>query len=133
MQNNSDTRAEVPVIKDQVQPFEPGRPVLPGIIPVALPGHTPGQVGYEITSQGRKLLAMGDVAHSSIISLARPRWTIKWDSDKEEGVRTRCQELQRLASTKELIFAPHFPFPGVGRIEQSGEGFSFLPALPPDK
>jgi glyoxylase-like metal-dependent hydrolase (beta-lactamase superfamily II) len=133
MQGEADTRAEAAVIKAQVRTFEPGRPVLPGITPLALPGHTPGHVGYEIASQGTRLLDIGDTAHSAIVSLAEPDWTIAWDVDKPEGVRTRRQELQWLAATHELTFAPHFPFPGVGRIEARAEGFSFLPDLPSAK
>lgn len=130
MKSEADARAIVAAVGAQVRTFEPGRPVLPGILPLALPGHTPGQVGYEITSQGHKLVDIGDTVHSSIVSLAKPDWTIAWDSDKQEGVRTRRQELRRLAATHELMFAPHFPFPGVGRIEQAGEGFRFKPELP---
>jgi hypothetical protein len=78
-------------------------------------------------------LDIGDVVHSSIISLAKPSWTIKWDFDKEEGVTTRNQELLRLSTTHELVFAPHFPFPGVGWIEHTGERFSFRPERLPDK
>lgn len=130
MQDNQKLAKEVAVIKGQVQTFEPGRPVLPGITPVALPGHTPGQTGYEIDSQGHKLLDIGDIVHSSIVSLARPDWTIAWDSDKQGGVQTREHELQRLARDQELMFAPHFPFPGVGHIEQAGKGYIFKPGLP---
>jgi glyoxylase-like metal-dependent hydrolase (beta-lactamase superfamily II) len=133
MQSQAYLHAQASAIKAQVQTFEPGRPVLPGITPLALPGHTPGEVGYEIASQGQRLVDIGDIAHSSIISLAKPEWTIKWDSDLEEGVKTRREELQRLATTHELVFVPHFPSPGVRRIERKGEGFSFLPELPSNK
>ena len=133
MQSQAYLHAQAAAIKAQVQTFEPGKPVLPGITPVALPGHTPGEVGYEIASQGQRLVDIGDIAHSSIISLAKPEWTIKWDSDMEEGVKTRRQELQQIATTHELVFVPHFPFPGVGRIERAGEGFNFVPELPKNK
>ena len=130
MQGEADARAIAAVIKAQVETFEPGAAVLPGVTALALSGHTPGHAGYEITSQGASLIDIGDTVHSSIISLAKPDWTIKWDSNKQEGARTRRQELQRLAATHALIFAPHFPFPGVGRIEQAGDGFRFRPELP---
>jgi glyoxylase-like metal-dependent hydrolase (beta-lactamase superfamily II) len=133
MKSQADTKAIAAAVSAQVETFEPGRPVLPGITPLALPGHTPGHVGYEIVSQGYELVDIGDIAHSSIVSLARPEWTIAWDSDKQEGVKTRRRELQRLAGSHRLMFAPHFPFPGVGRIEQAGAGFRFRPELPPDK
>jgi glyoxylase-like metal-dependent hydrolase (beta-lactamase superfamily II) len=133
MQREDGVRAEVPIIRAQVKTFQPGRPILTGVTPLALPGHTPGHVGYEIASQGHKLIDIGDVAHSSIVSLAKPRWTIAWDSNKQEGVQTRRQELRRLADTHELMFAPHFPFPGVGRIEKAGDGYRFQPEMPSSK
>jgi glyoxylase-like metal-dependent hydrolase (beta-lactamase superfamily II) len=130
MQKDADSRATAIAIKAQVQAFEPGKSILPGITPIALFGHTPGHCGYEISSQGHTLLDTGDLVHSSIISLARPDWTIAWDSDKQEGAKARHHELQHLADTHELMFAPHFPFPGVGRIEKAGDGFKFLPGVP---
>lgn len=128
MHHEGDVRTEVPAIEAQVRTFKPGLEVLPGITSVALPGHTPGQVGYVIASQGDKLVDTGDIAHSSIISLAKPGWTLAWDSNKSEAVTTRRHELRQLADTHELMFAPHFPFPGVGRIEATGDGFRFQPA-----
>jgi glyoxylase-like metal-dependent hydrolase (beta-lactamase superfamily II) len=132
MQSEADSSAEAATIRPQVKTFEPGQPVLQGITPIALPGHTPGHVGYEIESHGHSLLDFGDIAHSSIVSLAKPDWTILWDRYKVEGEATRHRELSKLAATQELIFAPHFPFPGVGRIERSGNGFRFDPELPPN-
>jgi glyoxylase-like metal-dependent hydrolase (beta-lactamase superfamily II) len=126
-QSAADTRAIAAAVRLQVKTFEPGRPLLPGITPLVLPGHTPGHVGYEIVSQGHKLIDIGDMAHNYIVSLANPAWMLAWDSDKQEGVKTRRRELQRLAASHQMMYAPHFPFPGVGRIERAGEGFRFRP------
>lgn len=130
MQREVDTKAIATAVKAQVSTFEPGQPVLPGITSVSLPGHTPGHVGYEIASQGHELIDIGDIVHSSIVSLAKPGWTIEWDSDKHQAVATRRHELQRLAASLQWMFAPHFPFPGTGRIERAGKGFGFHPELP---
>ena len=127
------SNAAVPVIQAQVKTFEPGHEILPGITPRALFGHTPGHTGYEIASQEHRLVATGDLTHSAIISLKKPEWTLAWDSDRKKGAATRREELQRIVDTHELVFAPHFPFPGVGRIERSGDGFKFVPDLPSDK
>lgn len=129
----SSSNAAAPVIKAQVKTFEPGQEILPGITPLALTGHTPGHSGYEISSAGKKLVATGDMTHSSVISLTKPEWTLAWDADKKAGAKMRREELQRIVDTHELVFAPHFPFPGVGRIEQAGDGFRFVPDLPVDK
>jgi len=115
-------------ISSHVQPFEPGAQVAPGITSVALKGHTPGHVGYEISSGQERLLDIGDLAHSFIISLHQPQWSIEFDTDDAQAKSTRTTTLKKLASDQELIFAPHFPFPGVGHIEAAGDGFAWKPA-----
>ena len=115
------------MIATQVKTFAPGERLAPGVAAVPLPGHTPGHSGYEITSGAARLIDIGDTAHSSIISLARPQWGIAYDHDQALGSATRQAELARLAASHELVFAPHFPFPGVGRIEAAGHGYAWTP------
>lgn len=128
LQSQADTKALAAVIAPQVVPFEPGQPILPGVTPIAHYGHTPGHVAYLITSRGETLEDIGDTAHSAIVSLARPDWTIQFDTDKTAGAAQRRRELQRLAAAHTRIYAPHFPFPGVGVIESVAGGFRFKPA-----
>jgi glyoxylase-like metal-dependent hydrolase (beta-lactamase superfamily II) len=127
MRGQAETRKLADVIAPQVRTFEPGRAILPGITPIALYGHTPGHVGYQIVSQERRLEDIGDTAHSSIVSLARPDWIGGIDADPAAGAATRRHELGRLAASRELVFSPHFPFPGVGRIVGRDEGFAWKP------
>jgi glyoxylase-like metal-dependent hydrolase (beta-lactamase superfamily II) len=117
-------------IAPRVQTFEPGARIAPGVVSVSLPGHTPGHVGYEITSGGSRLIDIGDVAHSSIVSLARPRWGIEFDNDQQIARTTRLKELTALAKTHEWMFSPHFPFPGVGHIVAAKHAFAWEPGLP---
>lgn len=117
-------------IAPQVRVFEPGAELLPGITPIALYGHTPGHVGYVLVSGDARLVDIGDLAHSAIISLGKPGWTIDFDQDRDAGARTRQDELARLAADHTLIFAPHFPFPGIGRIAPAGDGYAWAPAEP---
>jgi glyoxylase-like metal-dependent hydrolase (beta-lactamase superfamily II) len=117
----------VQAFSSHVKTFEPGAQVLPGVTAVALKGHTPGHVGYEIASGAEHLLDIGDLAHSSIVSLARPQWGIEFDSDDPVAKATRVTTLKQLASDQELIFSPHFPYPGVGHIEVAGDGFVWKP------
>ena len=116
------------VVAKKVHPFELGAEVLPGIKSVPLKGHTPGHTGYEISSGKERLLDIGDMAHSSIISLAKPQWGVQFDSDDAAAKATRAETLKQLANDQELVFSPHFPFPGVGHIEAAGDGFTWKPA-----
>lgn len=122
--------AMVSTVAPRIQTFEPGDRIAPGIRAVSLPGHTPGHVGYEIASGHARLLDMGDVAHSSIVSLARPQWPIEFDVDHAQAGATREKTLTMLARSGEWVFAPHFPFPGVGHIVTAARGFAWKPGLP---
>jgi glyoxylase-like metal-dependent hydrolase (beta-lactamase superfamily II) len=127
MRGQAETRALAAVVAAQVRTFEPGQLVLPGITAIALYGHTPGHVGYEIVSRGQRLEDIGDTAHSAIVSLARPDWTGGMDLDPPAAAANRRRTLERLAASDELVFAPHFPFPGVGRIAARDDGFTWKP------
>ncbi|MGR9172897.1 MBL fold metallo-hydrolase [Hyphomicrobiales bacterium] len=119
----------VKTVEGHVKTFEPGAEVAPGITSVELPGHTPGHVGYQIASGDEKMLDIGDTAHSSIVSLAKPDWPIGFDTDAPTGEKNRIGTLTTLAQSQELIFAPHFPFPGVGHIQSDGDHFKWDPTL----
>jgi glyoxylase-like metal-dependent hydrolase (beta-lactamase superfamily II) len=117
------------VFAPKIATFEPGAEILPGITPVALYGHTPGQVGYEIVSGNARIEDIGDIAHSAIVSLAKPEWLGEMDQDQKTGLAMRTAELARLAKAHVLVFSPHFPFPGVGWIVPKGDGYAWVPEL----
>lgn len=128
LQSQSGMADLVKAIAPQVSAFEPGAQVTPSITAVAIPGHTPGHVGYQIVSGKAHLLDIGDTAHSSIISLAKPHWTMGFDGDAATAKASRRATLTELAKDHETIFAPHFPYPGVGTVAVSGDGFVWQPA-----
>ncbi len=129
MQKNGPAEV-VKAISAHVHTFEPGAQIAPGVTSVALGGHTPGHCGYEIASGDSRLLDIGDVAHSSIVSLEKPEWTVQFDNDSALAKTTRRAILTRLAKDQELVYAPHFPFPGVGHIAADGSGFAWKAAMP---
>ena len=122
--------ALIKTITPQVHTFEPGARIAPGIRSIALDGHTPGHVGYEITSGRDRLLDIGDLAHSSIVSLAKPGWTLGFDWAAELAKATRMTTIAMLAKNQELIYSPHFPYPGVGRIDAEGDAFAWKAGVP---
>jgi glyoxylase-like metal-dependent hydrolase (beta-lactamase superfamily II) len=129
MKSQPNSAALVKAIDGHVQTFTPGAAIAPGVTSVALEGHTPGHVGYEITSGKQSLLDIGDLAHSSVISLKKPGWTLQFDNDKTAAMATRKATFARLAESHELVFAPHFPYPGVGRIVADGDAYAWVPEV----
>ena len=128
LKGQAENRALVDAIPSQVRTFAPGATVLPGITAVELAGHTPGHTGYRIVSGKASLLDVGDTVHSSVVSLGHPEWTIGFDGDAAVGKATREQSLAAWSKDGTLIFTPHFPYPGVGRITHGANGYAWQPA-----
>ena len=94
--------------------------VLPGIFSVPAPGHTPGHVSFRFTSQNQSMLIWGDIAHQTVIQLARPRWRVGVDVDQAMGVQSRVRHLEMLSSERILVGGVHVPWPGFGRVIRDG-------------
>ena len=119
--------ALIAAMTPKVAEFAPDAEIIPGAVKaVAIKGHTPGHSGYRITSGNRSLLYIGDAMHHFAISVRRPDWTIAFDSDAATAQASRKALLAESASSKQLIYAVHFPFPGLGRFERRGDGFVWV-------
>lgn len=125
MQTESEVASIAKAIAPKVVTFEPGAQLLPEVTAIATPGHTPGHSSYEIASGGDKLLYLGDIAHHFVISLQRPTWPIDFDTDKAAAGELRVNTLKQLAETGERVYAVHFPFPGIGRVQARGDAFAW--------
>lgn len=130
MQADAGQAALVQAIASQVDTFAPGAgDVVPGVDAVAVDGHTPGHSAYLVKDGDARLLYIGDAAHHHVISVRRPRWTIQFDGDAPVAEASREALLARAADEGLAIASPHFPFPGVGRIERREDGsFAWVPA-----
>jgi len=108
-------------IRDRFDLVEENAEVLPGIRFTAAPGHTPGNVMVEITSEGKRLLCIGDIIHSQV-EFTNPERFTTFDVKPEQAVDTRKQMLRDIAESGVQVFAYHLPFPGLGYITEK-EGF----------
>lgn len=126
MQANSQLRDLVTAITPRVETFQPGAQLTPGIRAVAIAGHTPGHMGYEIASGDERLLYIGDAMHHSVISVQRPEWQIAFDNDPPVATASRRALAERAAAENLRLYAVHFPFPGVGRIQRKDDGFVWV-------
>ena len=100
--------------------------IIPGLRAVPLPGHTPGQIGVLIESDGEQLLHLADLLHSPM-QFAHPEWSISFDVDPSESAPTRRATLQQAADENLLCFFYHLAFPGLGRVEMMQDTFRWHP------
>ncbi|HUQ11952.1 MAG TPA: MBL fold metallo-hydrolase [Steroidobacteraceae bacterium] len=123
MQGQDPQKALVAAIKAKVDAFAAGADLIPGVVKaVDIKGHTPGHSGYQITSGAESLLYVGDSMHHSVISVQKPEWSMGFDGDQAVGAASRAALINELAASGQRVYAVHFPFPGVGKMEKRGEG-----------
>ena len=100
--------------------------VLPGIKLVSAAGHTPGHIMVDISSGGERLLCIGDIIHSQL-EFIHPEYLSAFDVTPEKALSTRTHILSDVAESGILVFACHFPFPGLGHITQKEGIFTWQP------
>lgn len=116
------------VLNANVQTFKPGGDVMPGMVKaVEVKGHTPGHSAFRIGTGSNALLYIGDAMHHHVVSVQKPDWHISFDSDARTGAASRAALLEELASSGQRIYAVHFPFPGLGRIQKGEDGYRWVP------
>jgi glyoxylase-like metal-dependent hydrolase (beta-lactamase superfamily II) len=114
--------------------FSGSEPIVDGIQPVPLPGHTPGHTGYEFSSKGQKILFWGDIVHAVRVQLQHPEVTAVFDFDQTAAAATRHQLLSKLAGEDVLIAGPHSSvFPPLGHLRKEGSGYSWVPVVFTDR
>lgn len=100
--------------------------IVPGLAAVPLAGHTPGQIGVLLESDGERLLHLADLLHSPM-QFAHPEWSPRFDVDTSVSVPTRRAALGRAADEEMLTLFYHLTFPGLGRVQRAADGFVWKP------
>jgi len=120
--------ALVAAMKPKVDAFAPNAELVKGVVKaVDVKGHTPGHSAYRITSGTDSLLYVGDSMHHSVISVQKPDWPMAFDADQKVGAASRVALIDQLAKSGERVFAVHFPFPGLGKIQKTGDTAMWVP------
>lgn len=109
---------------DLIERFEDGAEVLPGILAVMTPGHTPGHMSFEIGTPDDGLFVTGDFV-TMLAGFARPDLGTATDHDPALAARTRKAMLARLADEGWTILGYHLPQGGIGTVRRTGEAFGF--------
>lgn len=98
-------------------------PIVEGILPVWLPGHTPGHSGFLISSGEQRLLIWGDIVHFPHIQTAHPEVSIVFDCDPVQARETRIKLLEQVAREKLLIAGMHLGRAGFAHVVATGDGY----------
>lgn len=93
-----------------------------GISSFPLPGHTPGHTGLRVESEGETLLILGDAVISAAVQFANPDASAIWDTNAEDGKRSRRTIFDVAAKDRTLITATHLPFPSFGYVDRRADG-----------
>lgn len=113
----------------QIRLFSGTAEVAPGIVPVPLPGHTPGHTGFLINSGPGQLLVWGDALHVAAWQFDRPEWRMAFDIDAEAGVATRLRVLDMASAERLLVGGMHLPFPSFAHVAREGSAYRYITAL----
>lgn len=120
--------AKVRPLAEKMAMLADGAEAAPGLSAMLVPGHTPGHMAYRVESGGQSLILAADTANHYIWSLGHPDWEVRFDMDKAQAAASRRKLLDMLAADGTPFVGYHMPFPGLGYVETSGEGFRFVPA-----
>ena len=117
----------LPVIEaGQAELVEAGHRLGDHVALVPTPGHSPGHVAVQITSDGRSAIITGDALHCTA-QCWHPEWHFVYDADAQQAVSSRRKLLESAASTQSLVLGSHFRLPSLGRVRAEGDAFAWVP------
>lgn len=122
------TRAALLPRRDKFTLFGANADIAAGIRAMDTPGHSPGHVSFLLSNGGQQLLVLGDVANHHVLALRRPDWPFVFDADPALAVATRRRVFGMAAADRLQLLGYHFPWPGLGHVEASGEGYGWTPS-----
>lgn len=111
----------------RVKAFDRTTEILPGLTATLHPGHTPGSAFYTLASRDQRIVFIGDIIHVSAVQFPDPSITIVYDVDPEAAAQVRREQFPAFVRGRDLIAAPHLPFPGVGHVRAAEHGFAWVP------
>ncbi|WP_241601922.1 MBL fold metallo-hydrolase [Rosenbergiella nectarea] len=97
--------------------------IVAGILPVWLPGHTPGHTGFLLYGEEQSLLIWGDIVHYPHIQSAQPAVSILFDVDSIQAEETRKNIMEKAVSEKLVIGGMHLSQAGFARVLRKGRGY----------
>jgi glyoxylase-like metal-dependent hydrolase (beta-lactamase superfamily II) len=113
-------------LQGQVHLIDRESEIVPGIRVIESPGHAPGHISVSITSGPRQLLCLCDAIHEPA-EFSQPDLYRQTDLDPDGAERSRAKLLNNILQPGALVFASHFPFPGLGQVVKNGDAWQWQP------
>jgi len=111
----------------RLRTYEWDKDVVPGVLAVGTPGHTPGHTSHVVSSGSSKVYVQADVTHAPFLFARNPGWHAYYDQDPVMAEATRRKVYDMLSAEKMLVQGFHYPFPSVAHVEKTSTGYREIP------
>jgi len=107
--------------------YEGGQEIVPGITAINTYGHTPGHTAFHIGSGNDQTMLLGDLIVTPSLFLSNLDWQLSFDADKDMATKTRKAIVEQAVADNINVAGYHFGFPNSGKIEKDGKDYVFSP------
>jgi glyoxylase-like metal-dependent hydrolase (beta-lactamase superfamily II) len=116
-----------PEVAKRLRTHEWDKEVIPGVLAVGTPGHTPGHTSHIVTSGSSKVYVQADVTHAPFLFARHPGWHAFYDHEPVQAEATRRKVYDMLSAEKMMVQGFHYPFPSVAHVEKTASGYLEVP------
>ncbi len=99
------------------------------VVVVPTPGHSAGHASIAIASGGETALYIGDIAQVAV-QLERTAWVSAFDILPLVSLETKRRLVEQAIADGSLIISVHAPFPGLGHMRRTPEGYRHWEPIP---
>jgi glyoxylase-like metal-dependent hydrolase (beta-lactamase superfamily II) len=114
-------------VMKRLRTYEWDKEVIPGVLAVGTPGHTPGHTSHIVTSGSSKVYVQADVTHAPFLFARHPGWHAFYDHEPVQAEATRRKVYDMLSAEKMMVQGFHYPFPSVAHVEKTASGYQEIP------
>jgi glyoxylase-like metal-dependent hydrolase (beta-lactamase superfamily II) len=120
-------RTNLDPLRERVIVLEGEGEILPGISVLFCPGHTPGHMAVSVSSDGERLLYIGDAVLQPL-HLEHPDWVSIYDILPGQADQSKRRVCDLAAEERCWVMGQHFPpFPSLGHIVKRGQWWEWRP------